>query len=49
MNRVDVVQLLINSRASLNLQDNIGRTALDYGKLNTSKNKTELTSLSRFK
>jgi hypothetical protein len=37
MNKADVVQLLINSHASLNLQNNIGQTALDYGKLNTLK------------
>ncbi len=35
MNRADVVQLLINSHASLNLQNNNGLTAVDFSKLNT--------------
>ncbi len=32
---VDIVQLLIDKGASLNLTDNDGYTALDYGMLNS--------------
>ena len=35
MNKIDVVKLLINSGANVNLKNNDGETALDFGMLNS--------------